>query len=93
MKGLSGIIGMNIINEFKSFFFTGKGKKAANKYRQPAEAMIRRVLASVQKADSKSPDGNNGFVKVSRKQTITIPPLSEKVFEGCCRVPQRSATY
>ncbi|KAL1254903.1 hypothetical protein QQF64_012964 [Cirrhinus molitorella] len=76
---------MNIISEFKSLFVTGEGVKTANKYGQPAEAKIRRVLASVQ--ETRSPDGKIGFVKVGGKQAITIPPLSERVFKGRCRVP------
>ncbi|KAJ8005431.1 hypothetical protein DPEC_G00146580 [Dallia pectoralis] len=89
IKGLSGIIGMNIISEFKSVFVTGENVKSANRYGQPAEAKIRRVLASVEKTETLSPDGKLGFVKVGGKQAITIPPLSEKVFEGRCRVPPK----
>lgn len=89
IKGLSGIIGMNIIREFKSVFVTGEKVKSANKYGQPAEAKIRRVLASVEKTETLGPDGKIGFVKVGGKQAITIPPLSEKVFEGRCRVPPK----
>lgn len=89
IRGLSGIIGMNIISEFKSLFVTGESVKTANKYRQPAEAKIRRVLACVEKTEPLSPDSKIGFVKVGGKQTITIPPLSEKVFEGRCRVPPK----
>lgn len=47
------------------------------------------MLASVERTESLSPDGKIGFVKVGGKQTITIPPLSEKVFEGRCRVPPK----
>lgn len=89
IKGLSGIIGMNIISEFKSLFVTGENIKSANKYGQPAEARIRRVLASVETTKTLSPDGKIGFVKVGGKKPITIPPLSEKVFEGRCRVPSK----
>ncbi|KAJ8016012.1 hypothetical protein DPEC_G00002700 [Dallia pectoralis] len=89
IKGLSGIIGMNIISEFKSVFVTGENVKSANRYGQPAEAKIRKVLASVEKTETLSPDGKLGFVKVGGKQAITIPPLSEKVFEGRCRVPPK----
>ncbi len=30
-----------------------------------------------------------GFVKVAGKQAITIPPFSERVLEGCCRIPPK----
>lgn len=35
------------------------------------------------------PNGRIGYVKVAGKQAITIPPLSEKVIEGRCRLPPR----
>ncbi len=47
------------------------------------------MLASVEKAEPLSPDGKIGFVKVGGKQAITIPPLSEMIFEGRCRVPPK----
>ncbi len=89
MRGLSEIIRINIISKFKSFLATGEGIKTDNKYGQPVEEKIRRVLANFQKTESLGPDGKIGFVKVSGKQDITFPPLSEKVFEGRCRVPPK----
>lgn len=50
------------------------------------EAKIRRVLANVGKAESLRSNGKIGFIKVDGKQTIIISHLSEKVFEGRCRV-------
>lgn len=41
MRGLSGIIGMNNISEFKSLFATGEGIKTNNKYGPLAEEKIR----------------------------------------------------
>ncbi len=80
---------MNIISELKSLFITGEGVKKVKKNGQPQEAKIRRVLASFEKAEPLSPDGKIGFVKVGGKQVITIPPLSEMIFEGRCRVPPK----
>ncbi|MCI4388616.1 hypothetical protein PGIGA_G00087930 [Pangasianodon gigas] len=90
MKGVSGIIGMNILNEVQSLFISAEGMEKVDKYSQRDEAQVRRVLARVEKeAGHLGPDGRIGYVKIAGKQAITIPPRCEKVLEGCCGVSPR----
>ncbi len=90
MKGMSGIIGMNILNEIQSLFISAKGIEKVDKYSQRDEAQVRRVLARVEKeAGHLGPDGMIGYVKIAGRQAVTIPPRCEKVLEGRCGVSPR----
>ncbi|XP_046717404.1 uncharacterized protein LOC124393547 [Silurus meridionalis] len=87
MKGVSGIIGMNVLNEIQSLFISAEGMEKVNKYSQQDEAQVRRVLARVEKEVGRN--GRIGYVKIAGKQAVTIPPRCEKVLEGCCGVSSR----
>ncbi|XP_076843062.1 uncharacterized protein LOC143487779 [Brachyhypopomus gauderio] len=91
MKGLSGIIGMNVISGLRDLFITGGGLKPMDKHsRHTGEASVRHVLARVEKESQIiGPGGKIGFVRVAGRGAVTIPPFSEKVLEGRCRVPPK----
>ncbi|GAA6102462.1 uncharacterized protein LOC124393547 [Tachysurus ichikawai] len=87
MKGVSGIIGMNVLNEIQSLFISAEGMEKVNKYTRRDEAQVRRVLARVGKEVGH--DGRIGYVKIAGKQAVTIPPRCEKVLEGRCGVSSK----
>ncbi|KAL7883683.1 hypothetical protein SRHO_G00013410 [Serrasalmus rhombeus] len=90
MKGLSGIIGMNVLNELKDLFITAGGIGALGKHRRSGEAKVQRVLADIKKEAEVLGSGDKiGYVKVAGKQAITIPPFSERILEGRCRIPPK----
>lgn len=69
MKGVSGIIGMNILNEIQSLFISAEGMEKVNKYTRQDEAQVRRVLARVEKeVGPLGRDGRIGYVKIAGKQ-------------------------
>lgn len=45
MKGMSGIIGMNVLNEVQSLFISAEGMERIDKYNPRDEAQVQRVLA------------------------------------------------
>lgn len=87
MKGVSGIIGMNVLNEIQSLFISAEGMEKVNKYTRRDEAQVRRVLARVGKEVGR--DRRIGYVKLAGKQAVTIPPRCEKVLEGRCGVSSK----
>ncbi len=94
MKGLDGIVGMNVLSELKNLVLTGKELNKESKANPRADANVRRVIARVNKGEELlGPEGRIGFVKVSGKEVVTIPPLSEKIVEGHCIVPPQAKRY
>ncbi|RXN33232.1 Transposon Ty3-I Gag-Pol poly [Labeo rohita] len=90
MKGVSGIIGMNILSEVQSLFIPSEGMEKVDKYSQRDEAQVLRILARVEKEAARlGPDGRIGYVKIAGRQAVTIPPRCEKVLEGLCGVSPR----
>ncbi len=90
MKGLDGIVGMNVLRELKNLVLSGKELIEESKFSRGTDANVRRVIARVNKAEGLlGPEGRIGFVKVSGKQVVTIPPLSERIVEGHCSIPQQ----
>lgn len=91
MKGLPGILGMNVLSDLKDFLGYREGLKKMNKYRG-TEAQVHRVLADIRRdTGARSQCGRIGYVKVAGRQEVTIPPLSERVLEGRCGVPSRAS--
>ena len=86
-----GILGMNVIGELKGFLTGFKGIKKLDRVTpQPGHASLRRILATMEEEERcVGPNGWMGFVKVAGKRAVTIPPFSEKVIEGRCRIPPR----
>lgn len=83
MKGVSGIIGMNIFSEVQSLFIPSKRMEKVDKYSQRDEAQVLRILARVEKEAARlEPDGRIGYVKIAGRQAVTIPPCCEKILEG-----------
>lgn len=94
MKGVSGIIGMNVLCEIQSLFLSAEGMERIDKYSRRDEAQVRRVLAKVEKeAGNLRPDGRIGYVKITGKQAVTIPPRCEKVLEGRCGVSTKIRSH
>ncbi|KAG1926094.1 interleukin-1 receptor accessory protein-like 1-A [Pimephales promelas] len=90
MKGLAGIVGMNVLSELKNLVLSGKDLDKESKVSQRADANVRRVIAKVKQDEGLlGPEGRIGFVKVSGKQVVIIPPLSEKIVEGHCSIPHQ----
>lgn len=91
MKGLPGILGMNVISGLQDLFMTGEGVKQMDRYSQHTEeACVRRVLVRVGKESQfLGPGGRIGYVRVAGREAVTIPPFSERVLEGRCRVPPK----
>lgn len=90
MKGLPGILGMNVLSELKDLFGATEGMKKMNKY-QGTEAKVHRVLANIrQEAGSLGRNDRIGYVKVAGRETVTIPPLSERILEGRCGVSSKA---
>lgn len=91
LKGLPGIIGMNVLSEVKDLFMTTKDMKKMDRYSNGfKEAKVQRVLANIKmQTEALSCGDKIGFVKVAGKQAITIPPFSERVLEGRCRIPPK----
>lgn len=87
MNGLPGIVGMNIINDLAALP-AGLGMKKMGRYcPHTPEAGICRVLARAKReAELAGPDGKIGYVRVAGRQPVVIPPHSEKIIEGWCRV-------
>ncbi|KAL1260059.1 hypothetical protein QQF64_007886 [Cirrhinus molitorella] len=91
LKGLPGIIGMNVLSELKDLFMTTEDMKKMDRYSYGfKEAKVQQVLANLKmQTEALSCGEKIGFVKVAGKQAITIPPFSECVLEGCCRIPPK----
>ena len=87
-----GILGMNVIGALKSFLSDFKGiKKLDRGTPQPGHASLHCILATMEEEEQcVGPNGWIGFVKVAGKQAVTIPPFSEKVIEGRCRIQPRT---
>lgn len=68
-----------------------EGVKRMDRYgRGIKEARVQRVLANLKiQAETLSHGDKIGFVKVAGKQAVTIPPFSERVLEGRCRLPPK----
>lgn len=89
MKGLPGILGMNVLSDLKDFFGPREGVKKMQKYRG-TEAQVHRILADIRRDTSAQAEcGRIGYVKVAGKEEVTIPPLSERVLEGRCGAPSK----
>ncbi|KAM7167727.1 uncharacterized protein RBU57_006071 [Macrochelys suwanniensis] len=84
-----GILGMNIIRELKELLLVGEGTQEMNRHGQPKkDAILKRVLARVERHGRfPGPMGQIGFVKVAGRQKVVIPPWSEKIIDGRCRMP------
>ncbi|XP_029766793.1 uncharacterized protein LOC113406182 [Terrapene carolina triunguis] len=84
-----GILGMNIIRELKELLLVGEGTQEMNRHGQPRkDATLKRVLAQVERHGRfPGPTGQIGYVKVAGRQKVVIPPWSEKIIDGRCRVP------
>lgn len=99
MKGLDGIVGMNVLSELKNLVLSGKELSEESKVSRGTDANVRRVIARVNKDEGLlGPEGRIGFVKVSGKhnsvrEVVTIPPLSEKIVEGHCIVPPQAKRH
>lgn len=91
LKGLPGIVGMNVLSDLRDLFMATEGMKKMDRYAQGVgEAKVQRVLANIKmQTDALSCGDKIGFVKVAGKQAITIPPFSERVLEGRCRIPPK----
>ncbi len=91
LKGLPGIVGMNVLSDLKDLFITTEDMKKMDRYSHGfKEAKIQRVLANIEmQTEALSCSDKIGFVKVAGKQAITIPPFSERVLEGRCRIPPK----
>ncbi len=91
LKGLPGIVGMNVLSDLKDLFITTEDMKKMDRYGHGfKEAKIQRVLANIEmQTEALSCSDKIGFVKVAGKQAITIPPFSERVLEGRCRIPPK----
>ncbi|XP_052392086.1 uncharacterized protein LOC127939541 [Carassius gibelio] len=91
LKGLPGIIGMNVLSEVNDLFMTTKDMKKMDRYSHGfREAKVQRVLANIKmQTEALSCGDKIGFVKVAGKQSVTIPPFSERVLEGRCRIPPK----
>lgn len=91
LKGLPGIVRMNVLGELKNLFMTTKDMKKIDRYGHGVkEAKVQQVLANIKmQTEALSCGDRIGFVKVAGKQAITIPPFSERVLEGCCRIPSK----
>lgn len=87
-KTVPGILGMNVIGGLKGLFTDFKDIKKLNRGAcHTGEANLSRVLATIQEEDKcVGPNGRIGYVKVAGRQAVTIPPRSEKVIEGHCRI-------
>lgn len=91
MKGLPGILRMNVLNELPDLFVATDGVKKLNKYRGP-EAKVHRVLANIRKEAGVLRRGDRiGYVKIAGRETVTIPPLSERILEGRLGVPTKTS--
>lgn len=92
VEAIPGIIGMNIISELKDLLFQTNGMKKMDWCTtRPGEANLRRVLARVeQESRSVGPGGRIGKVRVAGKKSVIIPPFSEKIVDGWCRVPPKT---
>ena len=89
MKGPPGILGMNVLSELKDLFVATDGMKKMDKYRG-TEAKVHRVLANIRKeAGSLGQSDRIGYVKVAGRETVIIPPLSERILEGHCGMPSK----
>lgn len=90
LKGLPGIVGMNVLSDLRDLFMATEGMKKMDRYTQGVEAKVQRVLANIKtQTETLSCGDKIGFVKVAGKQAITIPPFSERVLEGRCRIPPK----
>jgi len=91
LKGLPGIVGMNVLSDLKDLFMATGGMKKMDRHNHGVgEAKVQRVLANIQmQTEALSCGDQIGFVKVAGKQVITIPPFSERVLEGRCRIPPK----
>lgn len=89
IKGLSGIIELNVLCELKDLFMTTNGVKKIEKYSCGAkEAKVWRVLVNIKREMViLSPGDKTGIVKVAERQAVTILLFGEQTLEGCCRVP------
>ncbi len=68
MKGLDGIVGMNVLRELKNLVLSGKELIEESKFSRGTDANVRRVIARVNKDEGLlGPEGRIGFVKVSGK--------------------------
>lgn len=78
-------------SELNNLVLSGKELNKESKASTHADANVRRVIARVEENERLlGPEGRIGFVKVSGKQVVTIPPLSEKIVEGHCPIPHRT---
>lgn len=90
-KTVSGILGMNVIGGLKGLFTDFKDIKKLNRGScHTGEANLSRVLATIQEEEKcVGPNGRIGYVKVAGRHAVTIPPRSEKIIEGRCRIPPK----
>lgn len=90
-NGLPGIVGMNVLSDLKDLFMTTGGMRKMDRYcHGVGEAKVQRMLANIRmQTEALSCGDQIGFVKVAGKQAITIPPFSEHVLEGRCRIPPK----
>lgn len=86
-----GILGMNVLGDLRDLFHDIQGVRMMDRHKHPAGVgSLRRVLVEMAKEEQYvGPRGEMGFVKVAGRQAVVVPPLSEVVIEGRCRVPPK----
>lgn len=86
-----GILGMNILADLRSLFSDVQGFKMMSRHEQSTgERSLHRIFAEMAKEEQYvDPGGRIGYVKVAGRQAVVVPPCSEVVIEGHCRVPPK----
>ena len=90
-NGPAGILGMNVLGELRNLFCGLEGVQRMDRHGQRVEsASLRRILVKIGKEEQiGGRDGKIGFVKVAGRRAVVIPPCSEIVIEGRCRIPPK----
>lgn len=84
-----GILGMNVLADLRSLFNEMQGVQTMNRHKQSAGS-LRRVFVKMAKEEQYvGPRGQMGYVKVFGRQAVMVPPRSEMVIEGRCRIPPK----
>ncbi|XP_048085551.1 uncharacterized protein LOC125285245 [Alosa alosa] len=86
-----GILGMNILCDLRSLFNDMHGVQAMDRHKQSSGVgNLHRVFVQMAKEEQfVGPKGEIGYVKVAGRQAVVVPPRSEVVIEGRCRIPPK----
>lgn len=86
--GTPGILGMNVLGELRSLFTGLDGVQQMERHGQRSGgASLHRVFVEMGKEEQLvDRNGRIGFVKVGGRRAVIIPPRSETVIAGRCRV-------